>query len=264
MRYAEWRRGPHDPAPELDGLRVDRARELADGALADAPAGAWLDAAVLADLLGCYGVGVWRAVPVGSEDAAVAAAGELGYPVVLKATAEALEHRVELGGVRLDLADEAAVRHAYAAIHDTFGAEVTAGLVVQRMADPGVPCHVGTVEDPLFGPVLSFRPGGVVAELVGDAGYRIPPLSRHDASELVRAPRAAALLRGYGGAPPVDLAALEDLVLRLGRLAYDLPEIAELELDPVLAYADGFAVLAARARVAPPLARRDGPARRLG
>jgi acyl-CoA synthetase (NDP forming)/L-amino acid N-acyltransferase YncA len=262
-RYAEWRRGPHDPAPDLD-VEPGRARDLVEAALALAPGGAWLDAVVVVALLGCYGVDVLPTLPVGSADAAVAAADALGYPVALKATAEALEHRVELGGVRLDLADQSAVRQAFAAIHAAFGPEVAAGLVVQRMAEPGVPCHVGTVEDPLFGPMVSFRVGGVVAALVGDCAYRIPPLSRNDASELVRAPRAAALLCGYGGAPPSDLAALEDLVLRLGRLAYDLPELAELELDPVLASPDGAAVLSARARVAPPLARRDGPARRLG
>ncbi|MFI5101565.1 MAG: acetate--CoA ligase family protein, partial [Actinomycetes bacterium] len=169
----------------------------------------------------------------------------------------------DLGAVRLDLADERAVRRAYAALAEDFGAGVAASAVVQGMAGTGVPCVVRTVEDLLFGPVVSFGVGGIVTELVDDRAYRIPPLARHDAAALVRGPRAAPLLFGHRGAPPADAAALEDLVLRVGRLAYDLPEIAALELNPVLAQASGAAVLAATAVCAPPVQRRDGPARRL-
>ena len=112
--------------------------------------------------------------------------------------------------------------------------------------------------------MVSFGIGGVVTELVGDRAYRIPPLTRHDAAGLVREPRAAPLLLGHRGAPPVDVGALEDLALRVGRLADDLPEVASLELNPVLAQSAGTAVLGATVVCAPPMQRRDGPARRLG
>ncbi len=262
--YVEWRRAPHDLPPELDGVDAPAARALVEAELERSPAGGPLQPAALARLLACYGVPLWESVPVASADEAVQTAVRLGFPVVLKTTVPSLEHRGDLGAVRLDLADEQAVRRAFAAMTADFGAAVTATLVVQRMAGTGVPCVVATVEDLLFGPVVSFGVGGIVAELAVDRAYRIPPLAQHDAAALVRGPRTAPLLFGHRGAPAADIAALEDLVLRIGRLAYDLPEVASLELNPALAQASGVAVLAAAAALAPPAERRDGPARRLG
>ncbi len=261
--YVEWKQSPHDPPPDLDGIDSAAARALVEAALERSPSGGPLSADEVSRLLACYGVPLWPSVPVADADAAVRAATATGYPVVLKTTVHALEHRSDLGAVRLDLADERAVRRAYAALAEDFGAEVAATAVVQRMAGTGVPCVVRTVEDLLFGPVVSFGVGGIVTELVDDRAYRIPPLAQHDAAALVREPRAAPLLFGHRGAPPADAAALEDVVLRVGRLAYDLPEIAALELNPVLAQASGAAVLAATAVCAPPVQRADGPARRL-
>jgi acyl-CoA synthetase (NDP forming)/GNAT superfamily N-acetyltransferase len=262
--YVRWLGGRHEPPPHLDDVDPVAARALLTGWLAARPDGGPLDAEVLAELLRCYGLALWPTVPVASADAAAEAATWLGYPVVVKSADPSLEHRSDLGGVRLDLADEAAVRRAYAAMVEQFGVGVASTLAVQRMAGRGVPCVLETREDPLFGPVLSFGVGGVVTELVGDRAYRIPPLSWADADELVAAPRAAPLLTGHRGAPAMDTAALQDLMVRLGQLAYDLPEVARLTLNPVLALPSGVAVLSGSARVAPPLARRDGPARRLG
>jgi succinyl-CoA synthetase beta subunit len=219
---------------------------------------------VVTELLRCYGINLWPAVGVSTADEAAEAAEWLGYPVVLKASAPHLEHRTDLGGVRLDLSSEGSLRRAFAAMDRAFGPEVSSHLVVQKMAGRGVACVAGTVEDALFGPVVCFGVGGVVTELVEDRAFRIPPLSEHDAAQLVRAPRAAPLLFGHRGAPAMDGLALELLLLRLSRLAYDVPELAELELNPVLALPEGLAVLSATARVATPIARRDGPARRLG
>jgi acyl-CoA synthetase (NDP forming)/GNAT superfamily N-acetyltransferase len=261
--YVEWRQSPHDPPPELEGVDAAAGRALVESALERSAGGGPLSAAELTELLACYGIRLWPAVRAATADEAVEAAARLGFPVVIKTTVPSLEHRGDLGAVRLDLSDEGAVRRAFAAIADDFGAQVASTLLVQRMAGTGVPCVVSTAEDLLFGPVVSFGIGGIVTELVGDRAYRIPPLARHDAAALVHGPKAAPLLFGHRGAPPADTAALEDLLLRVGRLAHDLPEVAALELNPVLAQASGVAVLAASAVCAPPARRRDGPARRL-
>jgi acyl-CoA synthetase (NDP forming) len=196
--------------------------------LADAPTGRDLTDGELMTLLGAYGVPVLGTRTVGDVEAAVAAAAEIGYPVVLKSTAPWLRHRPDLGGVRLDLLDEDAVRGAFAAIPS--GDPV----IVQEMAAPGVATVVGIVDDPSFGALVSFGLGGVATDLLGDRAYRTVPLTDLDAAELVRAPRAWPLLDGYRGSEPVDVAALEDLLLRVARLADDLPEVLRLSLEPVI------------------------------
>ncbi|MEU8188411.1 acetate--CoA ligase family protein, partial [Micromonospora carbonacea] len=212
-----------------------------------------------AGLLGAYGIDVVPSVPAGSADEAVAAAGALGCPVALKAAAPGLRHRLDLGAVRLDLADAAAVRRAYAEMSAVFGADV----LVQAMVPPGVPCVVELVEDPAFGPVVGFGLGGVATELLGDRAWRAVPLTDVDAAELVDAPRAAPLLRGHRGAAPVDRAALAELLLRVGRLADEQPRVRSLTLNPVLARPDGISVLHATVGVGAAGARPDTGPRRL-
>jgi acyl-CoA synthetase (NDP forming) len=214
-------------------------------------------------LLETYGVRVWPTTLVTSVDEAVAAAAALGYPVVLKATAEPLRHRPELGTVRLDLASEEELRAAYEAMSARLDG-ATARLAVQAMAPPGVATVVRTAEDPSFGALISFGVGGVATDLLGDRTFRVLPLTDLDAADLVRAVRAAPLLFGYRGSEPVDVAALEQLLLRVARLADDLPEVAELELNPVIVSASGTSVLRATARVAAPTMRLDVGPRRLG
>jgi acyl-CoA synthetase (NDP forming) len=159
---------------------------------------------------------------------AVAAAEEMGYPVVLKSTAPWLRDRTDLGGVRLDLADADDVRAAFAAI------PADDPMIVQEMAAPGVSTVVQVVDDPSFGALVSFGLGGVATDLLGDRAYRALPLTDLDAAELVRAPRAWPLLNGYRGSEPVDTAAVEELLLRVARLADDLPEVLGLTLEPVM------------------------------
>lgn len=262
-RYAAWRRSPRGELPELDDVDTEAAQDLVDALLTDPSDGVDLEGPDLATLLACYGIELWPTVEVSSADQAVAAAEELGFPVVLKAVAPHLVHRTDLGGVRLDLGSEQSLRRAYDQIIRTLGAGVAERLVVQRMAQRGVACVIGSTEDALFGPVVSFGIGGVVSELVQDRGYRIPPLTDRDAAALVRSPLAAPLLFGYRGAELADVSALEQLLLRVSRLADDLPEMAELELNPVVAGPDGVAVLGARARLARPIARKDADVRRL-
>ncbi|MGX4655891.1 bifunctional acetate--CoA ligase family protein/GNAT family N-acetyltransferase [Micromonospora sp. SCSIO 07396] len=247
-RYAGWLRRDPGTVPELTGVDRDAGRAALRGDAADAVA-----------LLAAYGVEVVGSVPAGSVDEALAAADRCGWPVALKAAAPGLRHRLDLGAVRLDLADPVALRRAYADLAAGFGAQV----LVQPMVPPGVACVVELREDPAFGPVVGFGLGGVATELLGDRAWRAVPLTDRDAAELVDEPRASPLLRGHRGAVPVDRAALADLLLRVGRLADEQPRVRSLTLNPVLARPDGIAVLHAAVGVGTAGARPDTGPRRL-
>ncbi|WKU04801.1 bifunctional GNAT family N-acetyltransferase/acetate--CoA ligase family protein [Micromonospora sp. HUAS LYJ1] len=247
-RYAWWLRRDPGTVPELTGVDRDAGRAALRGDAADPVA-----------LLAAYGVEVVGSVPAGSVDEALAAADRCGWPVALKAAAPGLRHRLDLGAVRLDLADPVALRRAYADLAAGFGAQV----LVQPMVPPGVACVVELREDPAFGPVVGFGLGGVATELLGDRAWRAVPLTDRDAAELVDEPRASPLLRGHRGAAPVDRAALVDLLLRVGRLADEQPRVRSLTLNPVLARPDGVSVLHAAVGVGTAEARPDTGPRRL-
>jgi acyl-CoA synthetase (NDP forming)/GNAT superfamily N-acetyltransferase len=226
--YARWRRRPVGEVPELPDVDEETGRMIVARLLEGAPEGRDLTDEELMAVLAAYGVPLLGTRTVTDADAAVAAAEKIGYPVVLKSTAPWLRHRSDLGGVRLDLIDAEAVRAAFAAIPS--GDPV----IVQEMAAPGVATVVEIVDDPSFGALVSFGLGGVATDLLGDRAYRTLPLTDLDAAELVRAPRAWPLLDGYRGSEPVDVAALEELLLRVARLADDLPEVLRLRLEPVI------------------------------
>ena len=270
-RYAQWRRRDPGVRPHLTGCEPGRARALAGAALEgapDHPAGVRVPDDVLEELLGCYGIALWPSRTVTSADDAVAAADELGWPVACKFADERLRERRDLGGVRLDVADAAELRTDLAAMTarlEGAGEPVGAGghaFVVQPMAPAGVPVVVRTMEDPLFGPIVSFGMAGDASELLGDVSHRIPPLTDVDVADLVRTVRAAPRLFGYRGTPPLDVASLEDLIVRLSQLADDVPELAHLDLGPVVVAQRGVTVLSAEARVARPAGRTDTGGRR--
>jgi hypothetical protein len=219
-----------------------------------------LDDQTVVRLLACYGIEIVPFVRVGSADAAVAAGASLGLPVALKATSERFRRRVDLAGVRLDLASEDAVRHAYADLRGLTGADE---VYVQRMAPKGTACVIGLQDDPSFGALVSFGLSGVVSELLGDRAYRAVPVTDVDAASLIRAPKAAPLLTGYGGGTPADLDALADLVLRVAALAEDIPQVRWLSLGPILASAQGTYVTGAGVAVGPTPSRGDTGPRRL-
>ncbi|MBA2446040.1 MAG: GNAT family N-acetyltransferase [Nocardioidaceae bacterium] len=260
--YAEWRRRPEGTVPSLADLDTEAARELVETALRDSPDGLALQGQALNQLLAAYGIRVWPGQTITSMDEAVAAASQLGYPVALKATAAPFRHRPELGTVRLDISSEEELRSAHQAMTTRLGGPTTE-FAVQAMAPAGVATVVRTTEDPSLGALVSFGLGGVATDLLGDRAFRILPLTDIDAAELVRSVRTAPLLFGYRGAGAVNVAALEQLLLRVARLADDLPEVAELELNPVIASASGLSVLSASARVASPAVRLDAGPRRL-
>jgi len=237
----DWLRRPTGTLPELD---VDR--EVAEAVVAEAlevGGDGWLEPGQARRLLEAYGLPVVQERVVESADGAVEAARELGFPVVVKSAA-AGAHKTESGGVALDLANEADVRAA--------GVRIGGPLVVQQMVRGGAELLAGAVQDPVFGPLVAFGPGGILAELIGQAQFRLAPLTDLDAAELVRAGKAGRLVAGFRGAPPADADALTDLMVRLSRLASEIHELAELDLNPVLALADRCVAVDARVRIACP------------
>lgn len=258
VRYARWLKQPAGVHEEIEDVDTAAARRLVLAGL-EGEAPAEIDAS---ELLACYGLTVWPARVVDSPEEAVGAAERLGWPVVLKAADPEAAKRA--GTVRLGLSGPDGVREAFAGLREQLGPDAV--LAVQRMApQPAVPTVVGVIEDSAFGAVVSFGLGEVTARLLRDEAYRLAPLTREDAAELVGSPRAAPLLFGEYGYPPVAVEALEDLLIRVGRLADDLPEVARLDLDPVLVGETGVIVLGARAVLSSPEGpRRDGGPRRLG
>jgi acyl-CoA synthetase (NDP forming)/RimJ/RimL family protein N-acetyltransferase len=261
--YGAWRR--RDPGIRVDppGLDRDSAEQLVTRLLAEHPEGLQLDAETAGELLDCYGIRLWPILPAADADAAVAAAEEVGWPVSLKTTAPYLKHRVDLGGVRLDIQGETELREDFFRMTEQLTPLGGADLAVQKMAPAGVATVVRTVEDPLFGPVISFGLGGDASDLLGDLGHRIPPLTDIDVADLVRSVRAAPKLFGHRGARPVDVEALEDIICRVSCLADDRPELAELELNPIVVAEAGASVLGASIRLAPPPGRTDTGRREL-
>jgi acetate---CoA ligase (ADP-forming) len=239
---ADWLRRPHGTVPDLAGIDQNGAERIVEEALAAGGDG-WLDPEATRALLGAYGIDLVEERLAEDVEAAVAAAAEVGYPVVVK-TAAAGAHKTETGGVALDLGDEQSVRAAV----ERIGAPV----LVQRLVRGGAELLAGLVQDPVFGPLVAFGPGGVFAELIGQASFRIAPLTDVDAQELVSEGKAGRLVAGFRGAPAADAEALAGLLQRLGRLGEELPSVSELDLNPVLALAEGYVVVDARVRVAPP------------
>ncbi|WP_338783571.1 GNAT family N-acetyltransferase [Streptomyces sp. DG1A-41] len=261
VSYAQWRRDAADPGkvPEYEDIDEKGAATLIDGLLARGQ-GLTLGTEETCDLLGHYGIPVHRALPAPTPDAAAEAARTLGYPVALKATAPHLRHRADLGGVRLDLADEDQLRRSYTELTELFGAPEELHPVVQRMAPRGVDVVVRAVIDPAAGAVLSFGLAGAASQLLGDTGHRLIPVTDKEATSLVRSIRTAPLLFGWRGSAPADTRALEQLLLRVSRLVDDHPEVVAVTLEPVVVASHGLSVLGASVRLAPPPARDDlGP-----
>ncbi|MEV8229937.1 GNAT family N-acetyltransferase [Streptomyces sp. NPDC079167] len=269
VKYAQWRRQAAAPGrvPEFLDDTID---EHGTAALIEKllgpdpdPRGRPLTHDEARELLARYGVTVRPALPAPDPEAAVAAAGKIGYPVALKTTAPHLRHRADLGGVRLDLAGEHALRRAYDELTDLLGTPAELRPVVQAMAPRGVDTVVRASIDAAAGAVLSFGLAGAPSELLGDTAHRLVPATDRDAAELIRSIKAAPVLFGWRGSAPADTAALEELLLRVSRLVDDHPEVVSVALEPVVVATHGLTVLGASVRLAPPPARSDLGPRRL-
>ncbi|WP_413759839.1 GNAT family N-acetyltransferase [Streptomyces sp. MMBL 11-3] len=253
VHRAAWLGRPTGTVPDLEGVDTQRAHQVAESYLAAHPDGGWLDPRACADLLACYGVPQLRWAWAETEDDAVTAAERLRGPdgrVVMKAHWPGLLHKSEQHAVHLDLQGDSQVRAAFRDLETRFAGLLT-GVVVQPLAARGTELFAGVVQDEVFGPLVLFGLGGTATEVLADHAARLAPLTDHDVHDLITAPRCAPLLFGAGGGGPVDLEALEQVLLRLSRMAGDLPQLAEADFNPVLATPGAVCVLDARVRLLP-------------
>jgi acetate---CoA ligase (ADP-forming) len=257
-RYGAWRAAPVGSVPELAGCHGDEAAAVIAQALGRDPG--WMDPVAAERLLRCYDLPLARSLRVPDAEAAVRAAHEIGGRVALKAVATGLVHKTDVGGVRLSLkpADVAGAAREIGDAARAGGYEVE-GFVVQEMVPPGVELLIGVVQDPTFGPVVACGAGGVTAELINDAVVRITPLTDRDAAEMPRSLQTFPLLEGYRGSPRCDVAAVEEILLRVSALVEAHPEIVELDLNPVTALPDRAVAVDARVRIEPAPARPPSP-----
>ena len=268
VEHARWRAEPRGAVPAFPDARRDEAAAIVAAALAqegDGGRGGWLDPLRVHELLACHGLPLPPRRVVRSPTAAARAARELDGPVALAALgARRPRAAADAGDVVADLPGPTAVRRAAAALRDRLAAagDQVAGFVVQRMAPPGVEVLVGATVDPQFGPVVVCGAGGRTAELLRDVAVRLTPLTDRDARAMVRELGAFPLLEGYRGGASVDVAALEQVLLRVGALVEAHPEVAELDCSPVVVHPGGAVVVDARVRVAPPGAPSPQPALR--
>ena len=249
-RYGAWRARRPGRVPAFGDLRGVDARTLIGAFLDRSPEGGWLGPAETADLLACYGITQVTTRLVAGEQAAVDVAAQFADPVVLKADVAGLVHKSDAGAVQLDLHGPDEVRAGYRALAERFGTRMSAA-VIQPMVTGGTEIIIGVIQEPVFGPLVVFGLGGVATDVLGDRSARLTPLTDTDAAALIRSVRVAPLLLGRRGTPPADLGALQDIVLRVSRLADDLPQVAELDLNPVIARPDGAHVIDARIRLLP-------------
>ena len=251
--YAAWRARPQGQVPVLGRVALGLAHRVVDQHPQD---GEWLPTEAAAELLAAFGLTAWPTARASSVTQAVTAALGLGWPVALKSPDVRWRNRVDVGAVRLSIDSETELAQAWASVQALTG---PSDLLVQPMAPTGVSTVVRLVQDPAVGPLVSLRLGGVAADLLVDPATRTLPLTDRDAADLVGGLRGAALLEG------TDRAALEDVLHRVARIGEELPEVAEVLLDPVLVGRTGVTLLHAGVRLLPPgLDPEQGPRRLLG
>lgn len=260
IRYSEWRARPQGHVPELDGFDLEAAREIVRQSLEDNGDGSWLDAAAGTDLMRAIGVTVVPSVLASSRLEVLETAYELGYPVALKTAAPDIVHKTEVGGVRVGLAGEDELAEAY---NEMVKATGDAHVSVQTMAPRGVELVAGFVRDPLFGPVLMAGSGGILTDLLADRRWRGLPLTDLDAAEMLRSLRSAPLLAGYRGAEPSDEQAVLAVLHRIAHLAESVPEITEMDINPLIAAPSGAFAVDVKLRVTTATPEPDWYSRRL-
>jgi len=240
--YAEWRQQPTGMVPDFDDLDLSAVRQICADAIFRRGAG-WLSTEETRNVLSAMRLPVQPGGVARTADEAAALAKQAGYPVAVKLASHQIVHKTEIGGVQLNLASEEAVRKAFDSMRtrliETNQLDAMEGVLVQPMVTRGVEVMIGVTDDPLFGPLIAFGLGGIHVEIFGDVQFRIIPLTDRDAAEMVRGVKAYRLLTGYRGYPPADLEALEDTLLRVSRLVEEIPEISELDLNPIFALPPG-------------------------
>jgi acetate---CoA ligase (ADP-forming) len=253
-RYEEWRTQPLGLIPDFDDMDFASARTICIKTLSQEGPG-WLTVEDTRVLLASAKLPVAQGGVAKTAVQAAALAYEVGFPVAVKLASHQIVHKTEMGGVHLNLANEEAVRDAFEAIRFRLAQENTLdameGVLVQPMLSGGTEVMVGVTHDPLFGPLIAFGLGGIHVEILGDVRFRITPLTERDAAQMVREIKGYRLLQGYRGHPAADVEAIEEVLLRLSRLVEEIPEISELDLNPIFALppGQGCQIVDARIRV---------------
>ena len=244
LGYKGWLAQPAVQPPVLTG--IDRA--AADAVLLAARGKTSLGEAETRPLLAAYGIPQVEGGFAASADEAAGMAERIGYPVVMKIVSPQLLHKSDVGGIRLNLADGAAVRRAYNAMMAEIGAArpdaQLEGVMIERMAPRGQEVIIGMRRDPGFGPLMMFGLGGIYVELFKDVAFRVAPLTAADALQMITETRAGRLLTGFRGQPEADLDAVVDVLLRLEPIALEHPEVEEAEVNPLLVFPTGQGALA--------------------
>lgn len=231
-------------AVRVRGIRRARAAKIVQDALAGSTQRPmWLPADAATRLLDCYGIRTVETLTAATPGEAAALAARLGFPVAVKVQSSTITHKTDVGGVVLNIQSAAEVEAAYDIIRrklqETGRESEMQGVTVQPMVKGAVEAIAGVVQDPSFGPVIMFGIGGIYAEIISDVAMALPPLTDRDAGELISSLRMARLFEGFRGSPPADTAALQDMLLRLSALVEDLPQIREMDLNPVKAMPRG-------------------------
>ena len=253
-RYEEWRTQPLGLIPDFDDMDFATARAICAKTLSQKGSG-WLTVEDTRTLLVSAKLPVAQGGVAKTAEQAAALANELGFPVAVKLASHQIVHKTEMGGVHLNLANEEAVRDAFEAIRTRLAQEnrldAMESVLVQPMLSGGTEVMVGVTHDPLFGPLIAFGLGGIHVEILGDVRFRITPLTERDANQMVREIKGYRLLQGYRGHPAADVEAIEEVLLRLSRLVEEIPEISELDLNPIFALppGQGCRIVDARIRV---------------
>ncbi|HZJ46655.1 MAG TPA: GNAT family N-acetyltransferase [Pyrinomonadaceae bacterium] len=248
-RYGEWRSHPQSVPVHFEDIKSDEAAAIVADALVRG--NGWLSPEEVSRLCACYKLPlVEQRIVVSAVDAGQAAE-ELNGQVVLKGIAPGLLHKTDAGAVKLHLRGKAEVTAAAEEMSKRLASQgfLPTGFVVQRMAERGVEMLIGVVHDPQFGPVVACGAGGVQVELLRDVSIRLTPLTKEDASEMIHELKTYPMLTGFRGAPVADVGALEEGLLRLSAMVEDLPQIAELDLNPFVVHEKGASILDARIRV---------------
>jgi len=253
-RYEEWCSEPLGMIPDFDDIDFSAARAVCAKALSQEGPG-WLTVEDTRALLASAKLPVAQGGVARTADQAAALAHEVGFPVAVKLASHQIVHKTEMGGVHLNLADDQAVRSSFEAIRARLAQEnkldAMEGVLVQPMLSGGVEVMVGVTHDPLFGPLIAFGLGGIHVEILGDVRFRITPLTDRDAYQMVREIKGYRLLQGYRGHPAADVEAIEEVLLRLSHLVEEIPEIRELDLNPIFALppGQGCKIVDARIRI---------------
>ena len=254
VEYAEMRQKPTGKIPEFTGIKKSEARNIIGKAMTRSmQRPLWMEPREISSLLACYGIHFVETLVARTPTRAATAAAKIGFPVAVKLDSSTITHKSDVGGVVLGLRSGDEVKQAFDDIRARLKKEgrlkEMQGVVVQKMVNEGIEAIVGVTQDPLFGPLIMFGSGGVYAELMKDAVLRLHPISDLDAEEMINSIKMSSLFKGFRGSPPADTKAVQDLLLRLSAMVEDIPNIAELDFNPVKVMTKGKGCYIVDARI---------------